>query len=87
VLLLDKTIYLRFNTPTGKERGNQMSEQVVIATITCTGAEMHLVNEQVIRPEIEDGFLVGGYLGSAQHFCTKCDAPTEIIAYRLGKLR
>ena len=63
-----------------------MSEQVVIATITCKGAVMHLVNEQVIRPEIEDGVLVGGYLGSAQHFCTYCNAPTEILAYQLGKL-
>lgn len=61
-----------------------MSEKVVIATITCTGEEMHLVNERVIRPEIEDGCLVGGYLGSAQHFCTYCNAPTEIISYQLG---
>ena len=52
----------------------------IIASIICQGAEWHLVEEEVIHPEFDsEGYLVGGYLGSAQHFCTVCDARTEIV--------
>lgn len=62
-----------------------MSDVKVIATIICAGKELHLVEREVFRPEFDsEGYFVGGYLGSAQHFCVVCDATCELVHFRLG---
>ena len=55
----------------------------ILASIICQGSEWHLVDEELINPEFDnEGFLIGGYLGSAKDFCKVCEARAEVVWLR-----
>jgi hypothetical protein len=62
-----------------------MSDIKVTATIICSGAEMHYTESPVHHPEFDnEGYYIGGYIGSDANFCAVCDEASEVFHYKLG---